>query len=253
MKKVIVILFVIAVLIAGYAYDQFSWAKKLLLGAPTTHVIQKGEYLSEIAKKYYGSAEYWRELALINRAPDSDLVFPGEEIIIPSIDVIKEIRRTRWLSKVNSYVKNEEDVIARLNRGEEPVMAENTPEPMTTEPVQSEPRTTPEMLLDADHSGTLSATEEVDTLSEFALQPFQSEEDKVQSASSLGIILPIIGVLFVASLLAFAMIRRKKRSQQITIIDDEDLNLMGEDEQSEPDYQEYLQSKSRREEEVLVG
>jgi len=253
MKKVVIVLFVIALLIAGYAYDQFSWAKRLLLGEPTTHVIQKGEYLSEIAKKYYGQADYWRELALINRAPDSDLVFPGEEIIIPSLDVIKEIRRTRWLSKVNGYVKNEEDVIARLNRGEEPVMAENIPEPTPTEPVQSEPRTTPEMLLDTDQSGTISATEGADTLSGFTLQTFQSGEDDVQSASSLGIILAIVGVLLVASLLAFVMIRRKKHSQPITIVDDEELNLLGEDEQSEPDYQEYLRSKSRRKEEVLVG
>ena len=252
MKKVIIVLFVIAVLIAGYSYDQFSWATRLLLGAPATHVIQKGEYLSVIAKEYYGQADYWRELALINRAPNSNLVFPGEEIIIPSLDVIKEIRRTCWLSKVNAYVKNEEDVIARLKRGEEPLLAENTPEPMQAEPAQSEPRTTPEMLLDEDYSGTLSATEGIDTLSGFALQPSQSGDDNVQSASSLGIILAIIGVLFVASLVAFVMIRRKKRSQQITIIDDEDLNLMGEDEHSEPDYQEYLRSKPRREEKVLV-
>jgi len=216
-------------------------------------VIQKGEYLSEIAKKYYGQADYWRELALINRAPDSDLVFPGEEIIIPSLDVIKEIRRTRWLSKVNSYVKNEEDVIARLRSGEEPLMAENTAEPAPTEPVQSEPSTTPEMLLDKDNSATISATEKVDTLSEFALQSFPPANDKAQSASPLGMILAIIGVLFAASLLAFVLIRRKKQSKQITIVDDEDLNLLGEDEQSEPDYREYLRSKARREEKVLVG
>ena len=248
-----IVLFVIAVLIAGYAHDQFSWAKRLLLGTPTTHVIQQGEYLSQIAKQYYGSADYWRELALINRAPDSDLVFPGEEIIIPSLDVIKEIRRTSWLSKVNSYVKNEEDVIARLKMGEEPLMAENTPEPMPSEPVQSEPRTMPEMLLDADGSGTMSVAEATDTLSGFAMQPSQSGDDNAQSTSSLGIILAIIGVLFVASLLAFVMIRRKKRSQQITIVDDEELSLLGEDEQSEPDYREYLRGKAKRKEEVLVG
>ncbi len=252
MKKVVIVLFVIAVLVAGYTYDQFSWAKRLLLGEPTTHVIQKGEYLSVIAKKYYGQADYWRELALINRAPDSDLVFPGEEIIIPSINVIKEIRRTRWLSKVNAYVKNEKEVIARLKSGEEPLMADNTTEPMPTEPVESEPNTLPEVLLDADGSGTMSATEAVDNLSGFAKEPSQSGGDNVQSASSLGIILAIIGVLFVASLLAFVVIRRKKRSQQITIVDDENLNLMDEEEHSEPDYQEYLQSKSRQQKEALV-
>jgi LysM repeat protein len=250
MKKVIIVLFVIALVIAGYSYDQFSWAKRLLLGAPTTHVIQKGEYLSQIAKKYYGRADYWRELSLINRAPDSDRVFPGEEIIIPSLDVIKEIRRTSWLSKVNAYVKNEEDIIARLNRGEEPLMAQKTPEPMQTEPATTEPRTTPEMLLETDQSGMITATKQSDSLNEIAQQPIPSKAEKAQSASSLGLILAIISVVFVASLLAFVMIRRKKRSEQITIVDDDDLNLIGDE---EPDYQEYLRKKSRPREKVLVS
>lgn len=253
MKKVIISLFVIALLIVGYSYDQFSWAKRLLLGAPTTHVIQKGEYLSQIARKYYGRADYWRELALINRAPDSDRVFPGEEIIIPSLDVIEQIRQTSWLSKVNAYVKNEEDVIARLNRGEEPLMAQKTPEPTPNEPVITEPRTTPEMLLENEQSGMIATTKQSNTLNEIAHQPIQSKTKEVKSASSLGLVLAIIGIVFIASLLAFVMIRRKKRSQQITIVDDDDLNFIGEDEQPEPDYQEYLRRKSRQREKVLVS
>ncbi len=228
MKKILIVFIVLALLIAGYAYDQFGWCKKLLFGGPTTHVIQKDEYLSAIAKKYYGRADYWRELALINRSPDSDVVFPGEEIIIPSLDVIKEIRRTRWLTKVNAYMKGQEDIIAQLNLGEEPTQTELIPE---TTP-ESEP-----MTMSPESEPTLTETEEVE----------------VKSASSLGLILGIIAFVFVASLIAFVLIRRRKRSQQIKILDDKDLNIMDEDEESEPDYQEYLRNKSERERDVLVN
>jgi hypothetical protein len=241
MKKFLIVVIVIALLIVGYAYDQFGWCKKLLFGSPTTHVIQKGEYLSEIAKKYYGRADYWRELALINRAPDSDLVFPGEEIIIPSLDIIKEIRRTRWLSKVNAYVKNEEDIIAGLNQGDEPVLAE------------TEPKTTPEVMLDSEQQEITSAPGVADTPIETAQQSFESDQPEVRSASSLGLILAIIGVLFVGSLTALILIRRKKRSQQIRIVDNDEINIL-DDEETEPDYQEYLQkNKSQREEGVLAN
>lgn len=241
MKKFLIVVFVIAVLIGGYAYDQFGWCKKLIFGEPTTHVIQKGEYLSVIAKKYYGRADYWRELSLINRAPNSNLVFPGEEIIIPSLDVIKEIRRTRWLSKVNSFVKNEEDIIARLKVGEEPMLAAN------------EPKTTPEKLLESQEDVPMLESEPVDTPTEPAPLSAGPDNTEAQSASSLGLILGFIAILFLASLTVFLLIRRKKRTQQITIIDDDDLNILGEDEESEPDYQKYLRNKSRRKADAMVG
>lgn len=243
MKKFLIIVFVIALLIAGYSYDQFGWCKKLFFGEPTTHVIQKGEYLSKISQKYYGTADYWRELALINRAPDSDVVFPGEEIIIPSLDVVKEIHRTRWLSKVNNYVKNQEDIIARLKMGEEPTFAENIP-------AETEPMTTPEKMLENDDNLIVPDSEDVYASVENEQQTMNQEQ--AESASSLGFILAVIGVVFVASLIAIVLIRRKKRSQQIKIVDDDELNILDEDEDSEPDYQEYLKNKSKRKNGVLV-
>lgn len=244
MKKVIFVLLVIALLIAGYAHDQFVWCKKLLFGEPTTHVIQKGEYLSTIAKQYYGRSDYWKELALINRAPDSDLIHPGEEIIIPSLNVIKEIRRTRWLSKVNSYVKNEEDIIARLNRGEQINLAQNK---------LDEPRTTPEMMAETGQNEAFPAQEPVSTPAQMAQQNNGPQHAGVRSTSSPGLTLGVIALVLAASIVAFVLIRRKKRSQQITIVDDHELNLIGDDDDSEPDYHEYLRKKSRRKEDVLVG
>jgi len=61
-----------------------------------------------------------------------------------------------------------------------------------------------------------------------------------------------IAIVFVASLVAIVLIRRKKHSQQISIVDDDELNILDEDEDSEPDYQEYLKNKPKHEKGVLV-
>ncbi len=241
MKKIIFVLLIIALIIVGYAHDQFVWCKKLLFGEPTTHIVQKGEYLSTIAQKYYGNSGYWKELALVNRAPNSNLIYPGEEIIIPSANAIKEIRRTSWLSKVNACVKNEEDIIARLNRGEEPNLATN------------EPQTTPEQLLDAKASQSIPLTQSVASQTAIPQQPARPAPAVAQSGISPAMILGVVAVMLLASVVALTLIRQKKRSKQITIIDDDELNLIGNEEDTEPDYQNYLRKKSRRKKDVLVG
>ena len=222
MKKLIFLFIVIGILIGGYSYDQFAWCKKLILGDPTTHTIQKGEYLSRIAQKYYGDASYWRELSLINRAPNSDTVFPGEEIIIPSLEVVKEIRKTRWLSKVNNYMKGQEDILANLQ--EQPVIEpQAVSEPMATV-------TVPEKI-----------PSDVDEEIGGGGQP-------AQQSSSIFIVLSILGVVIIGAVVTLLLYRKKKQNDDIAIIDDIDFTK----EESEPDYQEYLKNR-KEEKEVLVN
>ena len=49
------------------------------------HVVQKGETLSSISVKYYGSANQWRKIVAANRdnLPDPDRLAPGIKLIIP--------------------------------------------------------------------------------------------------------------------------------------------------------------------------
>ncbi|MCU0644339.1 MAG: LysM peptidoglycan-binding domain-containing protein [bacterium] len=236
MKKTLIILFVISLLIAGYSYDKFAWCKKLITGEPTTHVIQKGESFSKIAKQYYGNKTYWRELALINRSPNSDLVFPGEAIVIPSLNTIKEIRRTRWMTKVNTFMQGEQDILARLNQSGEPTLAATPQTPM--------PDSKPEINVTSPANESVTITDEAEQMA------VANEDVKAQSSSSLGLILGIIAVLIIASLVAYMLIRRRKRSEQISIVDDKDLNLIDD---SEPDYQDYLRKKSRRKKEAFAN
>ena len=112
MKKFLTLLVVFAVILGIYSEDQFLWCKKIFMTEPSKHIIQKGEYFSKLSQQFYGSAEYWRELALVNRAPNSDLIFPGEEIVVPSMDAIRRLQKSRSLSSVNKIVLEQEDCIA---------------------------------------------------------------------------------------------------------------------------------------------
>ena len=49
------------------------------------HIVQKGDTLSSISAKYYGSARQWRKILAANRdnLPDPNRLIPGTKLIIP--------------------------------------------------------------------------------------------------------------------------------------------------------------------------
>jgi len=220
MKKLFFVLSIVILIIVGYTQDQFLWCKRLFLGEPTTHTIQKGEYLSQIARKYYGDATYWQELALVNRAPDSDAIFPGEEITIPSLEVIKEIRQTRWLSKVNKYVQNQQDILAGRIVHDETKLAVGEQ--------QSAPATEPTV--------SISEPEIISKMNDLQEKPVQS--------SSLYLVVGIAIVLFVGTITGFIFYRRKKYTDQFYL--DEDFETPTRKTEREPDYQEYLRRQKNK-------
>lgn len=235
MKKLFIILIVVALIIVGYSYDQFLWCKKLFLSEPTTHTIQKGEYLSKIALKYYGRADYWRELALINRAPDSDAIFPDEEIVIPSIEVIKKIRRTRWLSRVNHYMKDQEDILAGLiSEQNEQLLTDAKPK---TVPESYPLETKPQAELTKSNEGQLSA--EVGNM---------EEDNPPVKSSSLYLILAIVGIVLISAAIGYFMYRKRKQDDLYSIAEEVDFN---DEPDAEPDYQAYLKRKKKMNEALV--
>ena len=54
-------------------------------GADRTHTVGKGDTLSAISKKHYGSANRWQEIFNANRdqLDDPDLIQPGQVLRIP--------------------------------------------------------------------------------------------------------------------------------------------------------------------------
>lgn len=193
--------------------DALVWCKRLILDEPTVHQVNAGEYLSKISQQYYGDAKYWRELALVNRAPDSDLIFPGEEIFIPAIEVIMQLHQARSLSRVNSLVDAEKDVYAQnLKRN-----------------AVSEADTAKQI---AATSGTVIESEEL-----IRLEP-ENQSNIAQNAeksSSMTLIFSIIGATIFCAAIAFVFYLKKNEHTETD-----------EDEEAEPDYQKYKKSRSER-------
>lgn len=223
MKKLLIILLIMVVVIVGFKTDVYLYAKRLFQAEPTTHLIQEGEYLSMIAQKYYGNADYWRELALINRAPNSDAVFPGEEIVIPSLDVIKTIRRTRWLSRVNGLVKNQEDIIAGRFQEQQEKLAVTTPE---TRPAPIVKESDKNFVLD-------------------------KSTDSMVKSSMIYVVLGAVAVLLLSTVIGYIIYRRKKNQDELSLFDD--IDLSNDHSESEPNYQDYLKNKNNRRNEFVIN
>lgn len=108
MKKFMLSLFFMVGIFVLASHSEMLWSNRLFLDEPRIHKIQKGEYLSQLAKRYYGDAQRWRELALVNRAPNPNLVLPGEEILVPAVGPVNELTRARTITKVKSLVGEQE-------------------------------------------------------------------------------------------------------------------------------------------------
>lgn len=173
----------------------------LRLDQPRTHQIAEGDWLSKVAQKYYGDTSYWRELALINRAPDGDLIFPGEEIIVPSFEAIREVRTSRRLSAVNDIVEMQQDILAgRMEVEREPLAEmeepEKGPEPIT----KSAP---PEESQDEETAAT-------------DLREFYADESSADTPFYRSTLF-ITGMVILAVVLAiglFMFVRQKKREKE---------------------------------------
>jgi nucleoid-associated protein YgaU len=53
-----------------------------------THIVQKGDTLSEISQKYYGTSRRWRQIAKANAGIDPNRLQVGMELSIPAVKVV---------------------------------------------------------------------------------------------------------------------------------------------------------------------
>lgn len=58
-------------------------------GLPSTHKVIAGEHLWKIAENYYGSGYNWVDIAQENNLKKPDLVYVGQELMIPAVGVKK--------------------------------------------------------------------------------------------------------------------------------------------------------------------
>jgi hypothetical protein len=138
MKKALLVIILTAGFLSLFAWEEMVWCKRLLMDEASIHTIQKDETLSRISQHYYGDARYWRQLALINRAPDSDLVFPGEHILIPDQETMQKLSRSRSLTSVNAIVANVKAILD-FNEPVEPALPAPSPEPQMKQETSAQP------------------------------------------------------------------------------------------------------------------
>lgn len=108
MKKLMLSLFFMVGIFALASQGELLWSSRLLLDESRVHKVQKGESLSLLAKRYYGDPQRWRELALLNRAPNPNLVLPGEDVLVPAVGSINEMSRVKTITKFNSLANEQE-------------------------------------------------------------------------------------------------------------------------------------------------
>ena len=255
MKKILIFFVLVTVVFGLYSEKNLVWCKKILFNEPTKHVIQKGDFFSKLSKQYYGSADFWRELALINRAPNKNLVFPGEEVIIPSLDAVKKLRKTRMLSVVNDIVKNQNDWIAKngnitTNYAFETEKPELKRQELPSQEADVEP---------AKEASTIGIPEQQPGT--FESTPIPMLEEKAEKSSALPILLTILAIGLVVGAMSFYLYRRKKQYDmeafESSVEKDEDVTIVDEDEDLDEVYanpfQQDEQAQERVREDALVN
>ncbi len=173
--------------------NESLWSKRRFLDEPRVHKVQKGESLSKLAKQHYGSTKRWRELALVNRAPKPNHLEIGEEILLPSVTVINELRRSRTITRVNRLV-GEQD-----NTG-----TAETPEITSKAAPANLPEATPQTEAPVDNSGSNNLVPE--TTSETIIPP----HDTTTEASAFPWFWLAVGVMLIAGIAGFIWYRRQQ-------------------------------------------
>ncbi len=53
-----------------------------------SYVVEKGDNLSVISKRFYGKSKFWKQIFDANRdtIENPDLIYPGQTIVLPAID-----------------------------------------------------------------------------------------------------------------------------------------------------------------------
>jgi hypothetical protein len=91
MKKIIFLAIGFGLMFTLLVPQARVWSSRVSAEKSTFHQVRQGEYFSKISLQYYGTAKYWRELAQLNGAPDSENIYPGARIFIPKLSVIQAL------------------------------------------------------------------------------------------------------------------------------------------------------------------
>ena len=66
-------------------WQQLPHGKSIIVGTYASHVVQTGESIPRLAKRYYGSSNYANYIVLFNHIKDPDLIKVGQQIKMPQL------------------------------------------------------------------------------------------------------------------------------------------------------------------------
>ncbi len=79
--------------------------QKVPQNLPTTHKVESGEHLWEIAEEYYGSGYNWVDIAETNNLDNPDQLNEGQELTIPQV-AVKQVKTEEIASAETDNVEN---------------------------------------------------------------------------------------------------------------------------------------------------
>jgi len=193
----------------------------LRIEQPIIHEVEDGEWLSKIALEYYGDPTFWKELELINRAPEGNLVFPGEKVMVPSFKIIQQIRNSKRLSEVNKLIKEQQSILISTS-----VQPNNNQEVEKSQPEKIAART-------VTNSVESETVKDVGRIIDLEQELAESSPDQVSLTGSIP--LAAVVALCLGFVIAIFYFIRKKRAGEIACYG-ADLDA----EKSEPEKSIYL-------------
>ncbi len=225
MKKLLFSVFIVALALVVLAQQDVLWSRLNWLDAPRVHVVQKGESLSKLAKDSYGATDYWRELALINRAPKPDHIQPGEEVLLPAANVLQELRRARTISRVNDLINEQQALATRVAPATEQTATQPAPAtnatPAQALPEQSSNVTPPSANDPAPFAATVPADPpRFDVENTTPIAPESND-----SGSSWFWV--IFGLLALGGVIGFVVYRRRQEEEEMAHVQEEKTKTNG--------------------------
>ncbi len=198
MKKFLLAGFCGLVMLLMMVHDSTLLSRLRWLEAPQMHKVQKGESLSKLAKAYYGEVDYWRELALVNRAPNPNHIEPEEEILLPAASVIANLRKARTITSVNTLVE-QQHLLAKKASGD----GSTSPKPAVT----ATPTRGPALEANQTPAPAPVVAQEQPPPEPVAAQP------QPESSGGLSWFWLILSLMLLGGVVAFMLYRRRQEEQ----------------------------------------
>ncbi len=104
MKKIFVIIVLVAGIFITFNQNVISWVKSNFTSNQAPYYQQRLEFFEELSREYYGVTDYGKELAVVNRSfVITEMSTDRAELIIPSRDAITRLKGRQSLSSVEDH------------------------------------------------------------------------------------------------------------------------------------------------------